>query len=106
MLKTTLAAVAIVFGTMATSQAASYNIAPVAVDPIVQKTGVKLSGAERLKRLMRPHIRYLNPITQSVKDATGDPNISVIDFRSADPYETATCHFFYVSKKKRVLKCD
>ena len=102
----TSAAAVLAVSVIGTSHAATFNIAPVAVDSVVQKTGTRLSGSERLRRLMRPHFKIHNPITQSVRDATGNPNISVIDNRRGDAYQTYRCHFFNLSKNKRVLKCD
>lgn len=102
----TVLAASLSIGAVTATNAATFNIAPVSVDSVVEKAGVRLSGAERLRRLMRPHFRDSNPITQSVRDATGDPNISVLDFRTGDPYQTYTCSFFNLRKNKRVLKCD
>ena len=89
-----------------TSQAAPINIEPVSLDPIVENVGSRLTGAERLRRLMKPHLKWSNPITQSVRNATGDPNITVLDQRFGDPYDSYQCAFYYLKPGQRVLKCD
>ena len=102
--KAALAAAMTLFAVSA-SQAAPINLKPVSVDPIVQNTASSLTGKQRLKRLMRPHIKLGNPITQSVRNATGDPNITVIDRRSGFG-NTYTCTFTNLRKNQRVLLCD
>ena len=87
-------AVAISLVAITAPQAAPYNASHIAVDPIVEKSGSRLTGKERLRRLFRQHSRVGNPITQSVRDATGDPNISVIDNRFGDPFDTYSCSYF------------
>jgi len=106
MLKPISIAAAIALTFVAPSQAVSLNVAPVSLDPIVETVGSRLTGSQRLRRLMHTHLRAGNPITQSVRDATGDPNITVLDRRSGDPYQTYQCSFFNLRKGQRVLKCD
>ncbi|MEP1207445.1 MAG: hypothetical protein ABJM29_15830 [Rhizobiaceae bacterium] len=106
MLKLTSTAAVVALALVTPSQAVIFSAAQVSVDPIVENTASRLSGAERLRRLMRTHIRAGNPITQSVRDATGNPNITVIDRRYGDPYQTYQCSYFNLRKGQRVLKCD
>ncbi len=87
-------------------QAAVLSPAPVSADPVVETVGSRLSGAARLQRLFRPHFKYDNPIIQSVRDATGDPNITVLDQRFGDRYQTYQCPYYFLRKDYRVLKCQ
>jgi hypothetical protein len=88
----------------AETSAASSTGGASSTDYQFRNRGSKYSGEERLRRLMRPHYRYRNPITQSVRDATGNPNISVIDRRYRYD-ETYTCTYFNLRSGQRVLKC-
>lgn len=88
------------------SQAAAFKLNPVPVDPVVETVGAQLTGKQRLRRLFRPHQRIGNPITQSVRDATGDPNIQVLDFRSFNSGEFYSCSYFNLRKGQRVLRCE
>lgn len=99
-------AAAMAMTAISTSQASVFKLNPVPVDPVVETVGVQLSGKQRLRRLMRPHYRFGNPITQSVRNATGNPNIQVVDRRSFDPNELFTCSYFNLRKGQRVLKCE
>ncbi len=75
-----------------------------AEDTLVVKFRKNLSGAAKLKRLMRPHFgRYL-PITQDIRDATGDPDIVVFDRRGLRS-ELYTCTFI-TYRGKRAMTCD
>ncbi|MEE9314114.1 MAG: hypothetical protein V3V02_05655 [Rhizobiaceae bacterium] len=62
-----------------------------------------LTGQEKLKLLLRPHSQYL-PITQAVRDATGDPNIVVFDNRS--PRNDVNRCSFIIYHGKRAMVCD
>lgn len=100
-------AAALLLPVAATTQAAPLKFSPITADVInetVVKVGAKLSGKQKLKRLMRPHSRWGNPITQDVRDATGDPNIVVLDRRggSDDVYRCS----FITLQGKRALTCD
>ena len=99
-------ATAMALTAVSASQASAFKLNPVPVDPVVENVGTKLSGKQRLRRLFRPHTRSGNPITQSVRDATGDPNIQVLDYRSFDPSEYYTCSYYNLRKGKRVLRCE
>jgi hypothetical protein len=91
---------------VSTSQAAAYNINPVPVDPVVETVGSHLTGKQRLRRLFRLHRRAGNPITQSVRNATGDPNILVQDYRTFSSNRMFSCSYFNIRKGKRVLRCE
>ena len=106
MLKLMATTTVMAFTLITTAQAAPMNIAPISLDPVVEKVGSRLTGAERLRRLMKPHLKWSNPITQSVRDATGDPNITVLDQRFGDPHQTYQCAYYYLKPGQRVLKCD
>ncbi|MEP0942362.1 MAG: hypothetical protein ABJH63_11910 [Rhizobiaceae bacterium] len=99
-------AVAMTFTSVSTSHAAAYKLKPIPVDPIVETTGSTLTGKQRLNRLFRPHFRVGNPITQSVRNATGDPNIQVIDRRGFSLNRMYSCNYFFLRKNQRVLKCQ
>ena len=99
-------ATAMAMTAISTSQATGFKTNPVQVDSVIETVGTQLSGKQRLRRLFRPHYRLGNPITQSVRDATGDPNIRVFDHRSFDQNELFTCTYFNLRKGKRILKCD
>lgn len=62
------------------------------------------SGREKLKRLLRPHSRFGNIITQDVRDATGDPNIVVFDQRGGRSGVYRCSYLTY--RGKRALQCD
>ena len=89
-----------------TSQAATFRLNAVPVDPVVETVRTKLTGKQRLHRLLRRHRLAGNPITQSVRDATGDPNITVLDYRNPSRADVFTCTFFNLRKNQRVLKCE
>ena len=63
------------------------------------------SGREKLKRLLRPHSRRGNIITQDVRDATGDPNIVVFDQRGGGGGDVYRCSYL-TYHGKRALQCD
>ena len=65
--------------------------------------GSRLSGSEQLARLLQTH-SFQYPITQAVKNATGDPNITVID-RRGRPGSAYYCSFLN-RYGRRVLVCD
>ena len=105
--KTLSLAVALLMPLAATSQAAPLKFSPIVSDVVnenVIEVGAKLSGKQKLKRLMRPHSRWGNPITQDVRDATGDPDIVVLDRRggSDDVYRCS----YITLQGKRALTCD
>ena len=106
MLKPLSTAAVVALALITPSQAAPFSPVQVSVDPIIENTASRLSGAERLHRLMRSHRRAGNPITQSVRNATGNPDITVIDRRYGDPFQTYRCSYFNLRKGQRVLKCD
>ncbi|MGI9401311.1 MAG: hypothetical protein ACR2O0_08665 [Rhizobiaceae bacterium] len=61
---------------------------------------------EELDRLLHPHFWFGGRVSDAVRAATGDPNISVIDRRTrrGDVYE---CNFqFWGIRKQRVMVCD
>ncbi|NKB52116.1 MAG: hypothetical protein GKR97_07835 [Rhizobiaceae bacterium] len=106
MLKLVSTAAVMALTIVSTSHAASFNAAPVSIEPVVETVASRLTGAQRLRRLMRPHFKDGHPITQSVRDATGNPNIIVLDQRFGDPHQTYQCSFYSLRKGTRVLKCD
>ena len=99
-------AAAMALTAISTSRAAAFKLNPVPVDSVVETVGASLSGKQRLRRLFSLHYRAGNPITQSVRDATGDPNIQVLDRRTFDPNRLFSCSYFNLRKGKRVLKCE
>ncbi len=106
MLKLASTAAVMALTMLSTSHAASFNAARISVEPVVETVASRLSGAQRLQRLMRAHFKFSNPITQSVRDATGNPNIIVLDQRFGDPHQTYQCSYYSLRKGTRVLKCD
>lgn len=61
---------------------------------------------EQLEKLLRPHFFFGDRVSDAVRAATGDPNISVIDrrFEFGEVYE---CNFqFWGLRKQRVMVCD
>ena len=56
----TVLAASLSIGAVTSTNAAGFKVAPVSVDSVVEKAGVRLSGKERLRRLMRPHFRSGN----------------------------------------------
>ena len=73
---------------------------------VIQVAGLKnrgefSSGAAKLKRLMRPH-HVRTPITQDVRNATGDPNIVVFDHRIGSVFRCS----YITYQGKRALQCD
>ncbi|MEM8751190.1 MAG: hypothetical protein AAGF28_12895 [Pseudomonadota bacterium] len=60
------------------------------------------SGREQLRRLMRNHVGFV-PITQEALNATGDPNIIVIDRRVGG---VNRCSFSTIRRGQRALICD
>ena len=99
-------ATAMALTAISTSQAAGFKTNPVPVDLVVETVGTKLTGKQRLRRLFRPHYRLGNPITQSVRNATGDPNIQVVDRRTFSSTRLFSCSYFNLRKGQRVLKCE
>ncbi|MCJ8311286.1 MAG: hypothetical protein HRU27_20370 [Rhizobiaceae bacterium] len=99
-------ATAMALTAISTSQAVGFKASPVSADPVVKTVGSKLTGKQRLNRLFRPHYRIGNPITKSVRIATGDPNIQVLDYRGTSTSRLYTCSYFNLRKGQRVLKCE
>jgi len=79
------------------------NAGTIAGESLVQKTGADLSGKERLYRLLRSHTRAGNPITQSVRDATGNPDIVVLDRRSGDYFGSYSCSYITLQGERALL---
>ncbi len=109
MLKLTLFAGLLVASLPVTAQSAGllrtasiYN--QTVVDTPVTQVRSKLTGREKLKRLFRPHPKNL-PITQDVRDATGNPNIIVFDNRGGPRQDMFTCTYI-TYHGKRAMVCD
>ncbi len=85
--------------------AAPFNAAALNVDnsSIVTKVRARLTGKQRLNRLLRTHFKSGNPITKSVREATGIPRVTIIDRRvGGGPFSCAFRNF----RNARVLVCD
>lgn len=91
---------------LATSaNAAAFQNTFVQTDGVVELIAANQSGKKQLERLLKPHFsRFGNPITQKVKNATGDPNIVVFDRRGGGD-SVFRCSFI-TYKGKRAMTCD
>ncbi len=65
------------------------------------------SGKEKLAKLLRPHAFFGERITDDVRAATGDPDITVID-RRVQWGEIYSCNYIFLSggQRNRALVCD
>ena len=66
--------------------------------------GFSETGAEKLQRLLKPHHHRI-VVTQKVRDATGDPDIVVFDYRGGTNSNVYRCSYL-TYRGKRAMVCD
>lgn len=79
---------------------------PFASTGVQRLQNVDYNAHQQLERLLHPHFFFGTQVSDAVRAATGDPNISVIDRRThtGDVYE---CNFqFWGARRQRVMVCD
>ncbi|MEM7463812.1 MAG: hypothetical protein AAF362_14160 [Pseudomonadota bacterium] len=100
---------AITFATMIGSDADAFPVKPHghSVEPAAQAITLYSSDPYlELQKLLRPHFYFGGRVSDAVRAATGDPNITVIDrrWKTGEIYE---CNFeFWGARKQRVMVCD
>ena len=106
MAKFSIIAGAVLAGALITSASAAglHRSAAPSIDNTVIEVGTKLSGKQKLQRVLRTHtFRY--PITRDIRAAAGNPNMAVFDHRTGFTGTTYRCSYI-TYRSQKALVCD